>query len=255
TGGVRTVSLAFLTAASHVVTVSEVGGTIFTNTTTVNVVSGDATQLIASGQATTAGATTTTTAKAKDAYGNTVTSYTGTVAFTSSDAQAMVPGNYAFVTVDAGQHSFSVTLKTAGAQTVTVTDAARSIVGIGGFSVSPAVGASCAVRELPASAAAGAQLGFQVTVSDAFANVATGYSGTMTLSSSDTAAQLSAAGTYTLTDAGSRAFSAQLRTAGSQTVTAADSANSITCQGSVNVVPAATLFVVSFVGTDAWAGT
>ena len=255
TNGVRTVSLAFVTAVGHFATVSEVGGAISTNTTTVNVVSGDATQLIASGQATIAGAGTSTAVTAKDTYGNTVASYTGTVAFTSSDAQASLPASYSFVTADAGQHAFPLTLKTAGAQTVTATDAARSISGIGRFSVAPAAGANCAVTELPSSAAAGAQLGLRVTVYDAFANAATGYGGTMALSSSDGAAQLSGSATYTVTDAGSRAFSVQLRTAGNQTVTATDSTNSISCQGSVTIVPGATLFVVGFAGTDAWAGT
>ena len=50
----------------------------------------------------------------------------------------------------------------------------------------------CAVSGLPASAAAGAQLGLRVTVQDAFGNVASGYTGTVALSSSDPAALLSA---------------------------------------------------------------
>ena len=42
------------------------------------------------------------TITAKDAYGNTATSYTGTVHFTSSDSAAVLPGNYTFVAGDAG---------------------------------------------------------------------------------------------------------------------------------------------------------
>src|SRR5260370_13435156 len=59
-----------------------------------------------------------------DQFNNTVTNYTGTVQFTSSDGQALLPGNYTFVAGDNGVHTFSngVTLKTAGSQTVTATD-------------------------------------------------------------------------------------------------------------------------------------
>jgi len=255
TGGVRTVSLAFVSAAPHLATVKEAGGTISVNTTSVNVVSGDAANLLVSGAPTTAGAGASTTVTAKDTFGNTVGSYAGTVAFSSSDAQAALPSNFTFATADAGQHTFPVTLKTAGVQTVTASDAAHSLSGTGGFSVAPANATNCSVTGLPVSAAAGAQLGLRVTVKDDFANAATGYAGTIALSSSDGTAQLSAAAAYTGTDAGTRAFSAQLRTAGPQTVTAADSASSISCQGSVSIVPGATLFAITFTGTDAWAGT
>jgi hypothetical protein len=52
----------------------------------------------------------------------TLTSYTGTVHFTSSDAQAILPADYTFLATDAGTHVFSFTLKTLGDQTITVTD-------------------------------------------------------------------------------------------------------------------------------------
>ncbi len=255
TGGIRTVSLAFVSAGSHLATVSEVGGTITANTTSVDVVSGDAVQLLVSGASATAGAAASTTVTAKDTYSNTVGSYAGTIAFSSTDAQAVLPGGFTFATTDAGQHTFSVTLKTAGAQTVTASDAAHSLSGTGGFTVAPASGTNCSVTGLPASAAAGAQLGLRVTVKDDFGNVATGYSGTIGLTSSDGSAQLSAAATFAGTDAGSRAFSAQLRLAGPQTVTASDGASPFSCQGNVTIVPGATLFLVTFAGTDAWAGT
>jgi hypothetical protein len=256
TAGVRTVSLAFVTAGAHAATVTEVAGALAATTNSVNVVSGDAVQLLLSGASATAGAATSTTVTAKDRFANTVTSYTGTVAFTSSDGQAVLPASYTFAAADAGQHAFPVTIKTAGGQTVTATDAANSLTGIGAFSVAPGAATVCAVSGLPASAAAGAQLGLRVTVQDAFGNVATGYTGTMALSSSDPAAQLSAAATFTSTDAGSRVFSAQLRTAGSRSVVATDPVSSIVCQGLVNVVPGAALFAVTFpAGPDAWAGT
>ena len=58
----------------------------------------------------------------KDTYGNTATGYRGTVHFTSTDDQAALPANYTFIAGDAGTHSFSVTFKTTGSQSVTVAD-------------------------------------------------------------------------------------------------------------------------------------
>ncbi len=60
---------------------------------------------------TTAGAAHNVTVTAYDAFGNTATGYTGTVHFTSSDIQAVLPANYTFTGGDAGVHVFSVTLE------------------------------------------------------------------------------------------------------------------------------------------------
>jgi hypothetical protein len=60
---------------------------------------------------------------ALNSNGSTDTSYTGTVHFTSSDPQAVLPANY----------TFTATLKTAGTQSITATDTANgSIVGSAG---------------------------------------------------------------------------------------------------------------------------
>jgi len=52
----------------------------------------------------------------------TLTGYRGTVHFTSSDSQAVLPADYTFLASDAGSHQFSFTLNTLGNQTITVTD-------------------------------------------------------------------------------------------------------------------------------------
>ena len=57
---------------------------------------------------------------AKDAYNNTIDNYTGTVTFTSTDPLAVLPANYTFITSDMGSRIFEATLKTAGTQTITV---------------------------------------------------------------------------------------------------------------------------------------
>ena len=66
------------------------------------------------------------TVTAYDAYGNVATGYTGTIAFSSSDAQALLPSSFTFVAADAGSHTFSVTLETAGTQSITATDTATA---------------------------------------------------------------------------------------------------------------------------------
>src|ERR1019366_168787 len=48
--------------------------------------------------------------------------YTGTVTFTTGDGHAALPAPYLFVLGDAGTKTFTVTFKTAGPQTLTVTD-------------------------------------------------------------------------------------------------------------------------------------
>ena len=82
----------------------------------------------------TAGAFTITTLKPN---GTADTGYSGTVQITSSDAKAVLPGN---VTITGGTGTFSVTLETAGTQSVAATDVTNSSInGIDtGIAVSPA---------------------------------------------------------------------------------------------------------------------
>jgi hypothetical protein len=65
---------------------------------TITVISGGATKLSVSGYASpaTAGTTGSITVTAQDSSGNTITTYAGTVHFTSTDSQASLPANYTF---------------------------------------------------------------------------------------------------------------------------------------------------------------
>src|SRR5262249_57880536 len=65
---------------------------------------------------------------ALDAAGGLLTGYTGTVHLSSSDAQAGLPADYTFTAADRGIHTFTVTLKTAGTQSVSVVDTAHPTV-------------------------------------------------------------------------------------------------------------------------------
>jgi hypothetical protein len=186
----------------------------------------------------TAGAAFTLTVTAKDSSGNAVTGYRGTVHFTSTDPQAVLPADYTFVAADNGSHTFNVTLKTAGGQTVTATDtAATSVTGGAAETVGPAAAASLRVGA-PASAASGSAFSVTVTAKDAYGNVATGYRGTVHFSSSDPQALLPADYLFSAADGGAHTFSVTFRTQGAQTVTAADTANgSLTGQAGLTVTP------------------
>jgi hypothetical protein len=86
------------------------------------------TQLVAAIPATAfGGKATTLTVTAQDASGQVLTDFVGTVTFTSTDPLATLPASYTFVAGDHGVHTFNVTLRTEGLQTVTINDAANSL--------------------------------------------------------------------------------------------------------------------------------
>lgn len=62
---------------------------------------------------------------ALDSSNQPVRDYTGTARLSTEPAAAR-PGDYTFTAEDSGGHRFSVTLSTAGNQTISVTDAAAS---------------------------------------------------------------------------------------------------------------------------------
>lgn len=69
-----------------------------------------------------AGTAFNVTVTAADSNGGAVMDYTGTVHFKSNDPAAGLPADYTFTPADNGVHIFQVTLKTVGAQIVTVYD-------------------------------------------------------------------------------------------------------------------------------------
>jgi plastocyanin len=193
----------------------------------------------------TAGSPFDVTVTAVDVFGNTATGYTGTVSFSSRDPfPAVLPANYTFTSNDQGRHTFSggVTFFTAGAQTLTVQDTANAaITGSATITVSAGAIAQLVVTAL-SNTFAGSPFDVSVTVVDGSGNIVTGYSGTVTFSSSDSyPAVLPADYTFTSSDQGRHAFTggATLFTAGAQTLTAQDTANSsLTGKATVAVVAA-----------------
>jgi|GEM_PF-3245192 len=173
---------------------------------------------------TTAGVAHTVTVTAKDGSGNTATGYLGRIHFTSTDPAAVLPADYTFAAGDAGVHTFSVTLKTPGTQSVTATDTVTaSITGSQtGIVVQAAAATALAVSGLPSPTTAGVAHTVTVTAKDGSGNTATGYLGRIHFTSTDPAAVLPADYTFTAGDAGVHTFTVTLKTPGTQSVTATD---------------------------------
>ena len=211
--------------------------------------------VVASPTTTTAGVAQPFTVTVMDAFGNVSTGYTGTVTFSSSDVQAGLPTSYTFTNKDAGVHTFNVTLKTAGTQSISVKDAvntALTAVQSGITVTASATAGSFVVTGFHATTAGVAQ-SFTVTVRDAFGNFSTGYTGTVTFSSSDAKAGLPASYTFTAADAGVHTFTATLKTAGTQSITVKDAAAStvVGTQTGITVTGAATVASLSVSGFPA----
>jgi hypothetical protein len=172
---------------------------------------------------TTAGNTFRITVSALDASGNVNPTYTGTVDFTSTDSLAVLPADHTFTSPDQGVHTFHVTLKQAGLQTILATDTVNgATVGSANVSVRPAAAVKLVITG-PSSIAAGASFSITVTAYDPYGNVATGYRGTIQFSSTDPQATLPANHTFRAKDNGVRTFfRLKFQMKGNQTLTVVD---------------------------------
>jgi hypothetical protein len=191
-------------------------------------------KLVVSGITTprTAGTTGSIRVTATDAYGNRIHGYLGTIHFTSSDAKAGLPANYAFTAADAGTHVFvaNVILKTAATQSVTATDTVSATIkgSQTGIVVQPAGVKVLVVSGLTTPRTAGTTGSIRVTAVDTYGNRVPNYRGTIHFSCTDSSASLPADYTFTAADNGTHVFVANviLRTSGSQWVRATDTATS-----------------------------
>jgi hypothetical protein len=177
---------------------------------------------------TTAGVAGNVSVTLKDPYGNIASGYLGRVHFTSSDAKASLPANYTFTAADAGVHTFSATLKTAGTQSITAKDTATgSLTSTDGGITVNAARASQFILSAPARVTAGAAFSLTVTVKDAYGNVVTGHVGTVHFTSTDKTATLPANYTFTAADNGVHTFTGLvLRKKGAQKISLTDTLDS-----------------------------
>ncbi len=246
--GVHTFSTTLETSGIQSITAADTAtGSIVGNDGPITVYAAAASKLIVSAlpSPSTAGVAGALTVTAEDPYGNVAAGYAGTVHFTSSDAKAVLPANYSFNYYDGGQHTFLVTLKTAGTQSVTATDTTTgSITGTqAGITVASALlpAKSLTVTGFPSPTTAGVAGAITVTARDANGNVAPGYRGTLHFTSSDPKAVLPADYTFTAADQGVHTFTVTLETAGSRSLTATDTATGSIAgsQAGIVVKPAA----------------
>src|SRR5262249_24329712 len=122
------------------------------------------------------------------------------------DGQAALPAN---PTLTNGTGMFTFTLKTAGSRSVTATDTVTaSITGSqAGITVNPAAASTLAVAGFPTTVTAGTAGSITVTAKDAYGNTATGYTGTISFSSSDKQAVLPRKYTFFSPDAAAHTVS------------------------------------------------
>ncbi|RKH32821.1 hypothetical protein D7Y13_07640 [Corallococcus praedator] len=159
-----------------------------------------------------------------DAFGNLVRDYTGTVHFTSTDAQAVLPPDATFTAADQGQKLFTgLVFKTAGTQSLTATDTATpALTATVDADVRSTSAVSFQVIAEAGPFVAGSSLSYELVARDTYGNVAKDYASTVTFTSSDGQAVLPGAYTFTLVDEGRHTFSVELFTAGAQEVVAQD---------------------------------
>jgi hypothetical protein len=113
-----------MTGAGSGVTITATDNTHSGTSNSLTINPGVATQLaVSSGASQVAGIAFSVSVTAKDAYNNTATGYTGTVAITSTDNLAVLPANMVLTN---GVGSFTITLETAGSQSITAMDTKTS---------------------------------------------------------------------------------------------------------------------------------
>ena len=240
TNGTGSFSVTLMTPGSQAVTATDTLTASITGTSSSITVSDVATHLaVTVPPNATTGVSFSFTVTALDASNNTVATYSGTVHFASSDAQAMLPANS---TLTNGTGSFSATLKTLGNQTITATDTVTA--SITGTSSTITVGTPTPTHfsvKAPGGGSPGSAFNFTVSALDAANNVAPTYSGTIHFTSTDAMASLPANSTL---PNGTGSFSATLNTLGSQTITATDTVTaSIT--GTSNAIRVFKLMITS----------
>jgi hypothetical protein len=119
---------------------------------------------------------------ARDPYEFTYETYTGTVHVTSTDPQAILPPDYTYTVGDGGFHVFSVTLRTAGTQWISVTEVSNPLVTGTSTPITVVAGAAAALgfAQQPGDGTAGVPLARQpiIHIRDAYGNLVSGASPT-----------------------------------------------------------------------------
>jgi hypothetical protein len=239
-------AVVFFTAGTQTLTAQDTANSSITGGVQVAVQAGAATHItITAPSSIVAGSPFSVTVAALDAYGNADPTYTGTVAFTSTDSASgiVLPTAYTFTAGDKGTHTFSggVTLLSAGSRMITVTDEANAnFTATSNVLVMPA-SPTRLVLSAPSAAAAGAPFDVTVSVFDPYGNFSSNYTGTVAFQSTDSYPGVVPSDyTFSSADQGTHTFTGvTLFTARAQMLTAQDTANSsLTATAAITVSPA-----------------
>ncbi len=246
-----------VSSGDHTVTAGSSGGATVTGGVAVTVASGSDVALELTGipSPATAGAPFDVTLTVKDSFGNVRTDYAGTVALLSSDGAAVLPAAVVMTAANAGVASFpGVVLRTTGVQSLTAADAEHGVSQSTSVTVTAGAPASLTLTALPASVAAGAAQALTATVRDAWGNVATGFTGTAAVVTSDP--KISATSLDFLANhQGQRTLSVTFQTAGGRSVTV-DAGGALSATRSTTVTPApASTFQLSSLPSQLTAGS
>jgi uncharacterized protein (TIGR03437 family) len=218
TNGTGAFEVTFKTAAIQTLTIADPAYPNLTVTQTVNVAAGPTAQFSFSTPATaTSGALFNFVVSAQDAFANPTPSYTGQIAFSSSDQAAVLPGPSYLLN---GVRSFSATLNTPGAQTITVQDTLMpSIAAVSKPIAIPAGPATHFIVAAPSGVGTTTTFSFAVTALDKSDAIAISNQDTVHFTSSDPNAILPQDSKLT---AGAGTFSATFETAGNQNIAVVD---------------------------------
>ncbi|MDB5322051.1 MAG: hypothetical protein JWN40_3682 [Phycisphaerales bacterium] len=256
--GIGNFTVTPMTLGAQTLTATDVANPAMLASETIVGTPGDASRfVITSISGGTAGTAQTITVTAYDSFGNVAVDYSGTILFSSSDYQATLP-YYTFTNADVGTHTFTVTLRTAGTQSLTVRDLYNPAITSmqTGIVITSAAPATIAVMPLHGTVAGVAQ-NFTISARDIYGNVASDYRGTLNFSTSDTLATFLPSYTFTAADNGLHIFSITLKNAGGQTFVVQDTATAsmASSQRDIQVTPAAMAGFSFRAPSNATAGT
>jgi hypothetical protein len=194
---------------------------------------------------TTAGDTQTLTIAATDAFGNTDTNDNDTLQITSTDDKAVLVGTTA---LSQGVATVQVRFKTAGVQSISVTDTDKSLTAEqDGIAVQPGKATQLVLSGFPSNVKAGVANALTVQALDAYGNRDTNDDDDLQISSSDAQAVLPAAPALTN---GQGTFTITLQSPGTQSLTVQDSDKGLTAS-QTGITVASTAPQVIFTGLPA----
>src|SRR5262249_12043873 len=125
-GGRHTFTATLNTAGTQTLSVTDTANPAFSSQAQISVITvvPASFELFAS-PTSTAGVARTYVLVAPAPTGSLPTGSTGAVHLSSSDVQAVLPADYTFTAADRGIHNFTLTLKTAGTQSISMVDTAH----------------------------------------------------------------------------------------------------------------------------------